>query len=297
MHARPHNAPEKVPGLKPRKFDWSVFDSMPRHLKEICWYSNNPVHISKPNPHSDYAEARAKMREGERKQTLLTYGPDHPQAGLPAGGVPPLSRGACHPVKREGTNQMKTYAFDFTKQCIKAYECKQDARNAGNGTHLASTPEEFLEFRVTAHEITALYNKLVPDAQIKGFHDKATAAKRMLALAEAKAQHVASTLAEPQKEAETMAKAAKKTAKKEATKTKTPRAKKEEGGSRTNKFTGARLVPTLDANPCREGGKVGQAMALIYATKRGISYDDYVASGYPQRYLYKALRKGQIAVQ
>lgn len=276
-----HNAPSRVPGLRDRKFDLAVFDSMPRHLKEICWYAQNPVPISRPNPNSDYAAARRIMAEGERKNTLLTYGPDHPQAGLPAGGVQPLSRGACHPDKREGTDQMKTYAFDFTKQSIKAYESKQEARNAGNGTHLASTAEEFLEFRVTAHEIVALYNRLVPDAPVQKFQDKATAAKRMIALAEAKAQLVAAAPATPagdvQKENDEMAKSAARS-QKQAVKVSKPKKEGATGRGRTSEFAGKRITATVEENPRREGTFGHASMALVLK-KPGIAYEDYIAAG------------------
>lgn len=204
------NRPYRLPGLPRSKRDWGQFDAMPWEWKEVCIYGLTPRQATGWQD-ANLQAVKRDLAERERRSTLLVYGPDHPQAGLPAEGVTPSSRGACNPTKRNhGDQTMKTYAFDFAKQCIKAFESKQDARNAGNGLHLASTPEEFLEFRVTAHEITALYNRLVPEAPVQKFQDKATAAKRMIALAEAKAQLIAPAIpaGDAVKETDEMAKIA-----------------------------------------------------------------------------------------
>lgn len=284
-----------LPSVKKSKFEWEKFDALPPALKELCWNGILPAHCSNPeNSLKNIKYVKAKKEEREAHATLLMYGPDHPQAGLPAGGVMPLSRGACHPAKRHnGETEMKTYAFDFAKQSIKAYLTRQEARNAGNGAHLASTPEEFLEFRTTTSEIVALYNKLVPDAPVSKFSDKATAAKRMIALAEAKAQLVPSTIPVENnslKENDEMAKSAAK-AQKSAVKVSRPKKESSTTRGRTSEFAGKSLTATMDENPRREGTWGHQSYAIILK-KPGISYEAYIqAGGRRQDLAWDLLRK------
>jgi hypothetical protein len=72
-------------GLRSAKFDWALFDSQPRAVKEICWYANASVHYSKyiserDAPATVYQFNSAEMQELARRNTELAYGKDHPQA-------------------------------------------------------------------------------------------------------------------------------------------------------------------------------------------------------------------------
>jgi hypothetical protein len=72
-------------GLRSAKFDWALFDSQPRAVKEICWYATATVHYSKRVAERDAGATAqrfhsADMQELHRKNTEQAYGKDHPQA-------------------------------------------------------------------------------------------------------------------------------------------------------------------------------------------------------------------------
>ena len=72
-------------GLRSAKFDWALFDSQPRAVKELCWYATAAIHYSKRVAERDAGATvqqfySTDMKELQRKNTEQAYGKDHPQA-------------------------------------------------------------------------------------------------------------------------------------------------------------------------------------------------------------------------
>jgi len=169
---------------------------------------------------------------------------------------------------------MKTYAYDLVKNTIKIYPTRKDATSSGNGMIFASDAEELATSRFTNAEMVHLYNHFTPAAPIKKFADRATAAKRLIALAEAhgKAVDVALYADEvaapaPQAKAPKKAKAAAKQAAPEGTKR-----------GRVSEFSGKTIKSKVPENPRREGTQGFESFKIVLANP-GITYEDYLAAG------------------
>ena len=162
---------------------------------------------------------------------------------------------------------MKTYAFGFAGKNegkIFAYPTVRDALNAGNGYVVANSPDDLVKASITMGQMVALYNRLSGSAIAK-FSDRSTGAKRLIALAEAKALQVEIK----RKEKEMTEAAAKVSAPKET-------AKK----GRSSAFVGRILKAKKTDNPRREGTHGHKSMAIIIAAgDKGIKYEDFIAAG------------------
>ena len=167
---------------------------------------------------------------------------------------------------------MKTYAFDFTKNTIKIFPTRKDAASAGNGLMLASNAEELSGARTSNSDMVNLYNHFTPNAQIKKFSDRATAAKRLIALADA---HGKVIQCEPSEEAAPAPASA------AAPKKEKAQAKKTEGEvkrGRVSEFAGKTIHSKVDENPRREGTQGFASFKIVLATP-GLTYEDYLAAG------------------
>ena len=87
---------------------------------------------------------------------------------------------------------MKTFAFSFGKEPkILALPTKREALNFGNGLVLAQHPMDLEQSKISLSDMLGLYNSVAKSAQpIKSFRDRKTAAEKLMALAEAKAETV-----------------------------------------------------------------------------------------------------------
>jgi hypothetical protein len=162
---------------------------------------------------------------------------------------------------------MKAYAFGFTGQNegkIFAYPTVRDAVNAGNGYVVANSPDDLVKANVTMGQMVGLYNQL-SGSSITKFSDRPTGAKRLLALAEAKALKV-----EVKRKEEQMVEA--------AVKEKATDSAGKKG--RSSAFEGRTLKAKTHDNPRREGTHGHKSMAIIIAAgDKGISYEDFIAAG------------------
>ena len=166
---------------------------------------------------------------------------------------------------------MKAYAFGFAGQNegkIFAYPTVRDAINAGNGYVVANTPEDIVKANVTMGQMVDLYNR-VSGSTISKFSDRPTGAKRLIALAEAKALQVEVKRKEQEMTAVAAAKAE-------------PKVKAETSGKkgRSSAFEGRTIRAKVKENPRREGTHGHKSMAIILAAgDKGLSYDDFIAAG------------------
>lgn len=65
--------------LKRSSFSWSTFDSLPRHIKEICWEFG--CHWSGPPCNEARVPALLEQLETKRRASCReTYGAEHPGA-------------------------------------------------------------------------------------------------------------------------------------------------------------------------------------------------------------------------
>ena len=86
---------------------------------------------------------------------------------------------------------MKTYSAVFAGPnfgALKAFASRIQAQKAGNSGNLFADEEDILKSAVTLDQMVAFYNHHHPAQPVKSFRDKATAAKRIVALAQAMAE-------------------------------------------------------------------------------------------------------------
>lgn len=189
---------------------------------------------------------------------------------------------------------MKTYAFDFTKNCIYSHPTLRDAQAHGNGRTLAANEEALIEARVTMDQMVSLYNALTPSAPVKKFETKGHGAKRLIVLAAAKAIEVKfQQEKEPMTATETAAKTAKPKKEKVA---KEPSEKK----GRQSTFAGKKifLADGVTENPRREGTGGFKSMEIIIANAcDGITYEDFIAAGGRRQDLVWDLDKGSVILE
>lgn len=162
---------------------------------------------------------------------------------------------------------MKAYAFGFAGKSegkIFAYPTVREALNAGNGFVVANSPEDIIKANVTMGQMVELYNRFSGSSVTK-FSDRPTGAKRLLALAEAKALQV-----EVKRKEEQM------------TATAAVAAESKDSGKkgRSSAFEGKTIRAKVKENPRREGTHGHKSMAIILAAgDNGISYEDFIAAG------------------
>lgn len=171
---------------------------------------------------------------------------------------------------------MKTYAFDFkghSPNRIAAFSTRKEASCAGNGFVIASSAEELAETlnseaKVTLNQMVELYNSAAA-TKIKEFRDRATAIKRIFALAEASAKL---QTVEQKKEVQMTV----------ATETNTAKAPKVASGrkGRNSAFEGKaiHLAEGVKANPRRENTHGHRSMEIIIGNP-GITYEQFIAAG------------------
>jgi len=154
--------------------------------------------------------------------------------------------------------------------------------------------------RLTLSQMVVFYNHHNSAQPVKKFTDRATAAKRIFTLAQAKAE-----LVQVQKETpvmteakETVAKTVENLKKAKAAAPKKEKAVKAEKEPRKSEYAGVKIFPAegLTENPRREGGFGYKAMAFILANP-GVSYEDFVAAGGRRQDLAWDLAKGNVTIQ
>ena len=165
---------------------------------------------------------------------------------------------------------MKTYVAIFTKQgfgSLTSYSSKSEAGKNGNSGTVFCTEQELAAAQIDSSELVEFYNFHHSDAKIKKFTDRATAVKRIFALAQAKAQAGAKSASEGATEAKVNK------PKKEKSESSGPRGRKSE-------FEGKLILPAKDLteNPRREGTGGHKSMSIILS-KPGISFSDFAAAG------------------
>lgn len=182
---------------------------------------------------------------------------------------------------------MKTYSVDLSKSnfgSIKAYPSRSLALHQGNGTLIFSDEDDLVKSPIPTSVLVSVYNRHNSSNPIKDFRDKTTAAKRIFALAEARAELVEAPRTQPVLEklepvAETL---------KKVKSAKLPREKKvtemsdESSAKRGRKSSnnGLKLYPKegLTENPRREGTHGHKSMQIILDNP-GISYEEFIAQG------------------
>lgn len=167
---------------------------------------------------------------------------------------------------------MRTFAFDFQKT-RQMFDCptKRDAVNMGNGYLIAQEPEDIQKSRIPLEELVQFYNTHNTLSPIKSFRDRLTAAKKLIALAEAKAKKV-----KPQQELNL-----------NTVETATPTSKKvvapneDARKGRTSSFKGKTilLAHAVKSNPRREGTHGHKSMEIVMNAKNGVTYEEYVKLG------------------
>jgi hypothetical protein len=184
---------------------------------------------------------------------------------------------------------MKTYTMDLSAKNLGKMKCwptRKDATSAGNGQLTFSSEEDILGSGLPMPLLVGVFNAANVGADpINRFADRPTAAKRLFALAQAKAimmeegkQPMTNPDVEPEKE--TVAKRTKLSTKAPKKEKKAPREKKEGAAraGRTSALSGMKLYPIAKENPRREGS-LGWLAFEIIRKKPGITYDDYIAAG------------------
>lgn len=174
---------------------------------------------------------------------------------------------------------MKTYTLEFSKNnfgAIKAYASRSLALASGNGPLVASDAEDIIKSSHTISHLVTFYNHHNPSQPVKTFKDKQTAAKRLLCLAEAKAELVVpprtqpTSIAPEEKVTETLAKIKKE------------KPASDDAGKRGRKsnFDGMKLRAKegTTENPRREGTHGYKSMQIILDNP-GISYEDFISQG------------------
>lgn len=175
---------------------------------------------------------------------------------------------------------MKTYTLEFGKNnfgAVKAYASRSLALASGNGQLVASDEDDIVRSSYTITQLVTFYNHHNSAQPVKMFKDKTTAAKRLLCLAEAKAELVVpqrtqpTSIAPEEKVSETIAK---------VKSDKAPKVKAESDGKRGRKsnFNGLKLHSVNVENPRREGTHGHKSMQIIIDNP-GISYEDFIAKG------------------
>ena len=74
------NAITKVPHLRHAKWNWDLFDRLPRHIKEAIWNAPTCIILRKAVSPAMLEVLMENYYNCISEKTLQTYGPDHPGA-------------------------------------------------------------------------------------------------------------------------------------------------------------------------------------------------------------------------
>ena len=189
---------------------------------------------------------------------------------------------------------MKTYGFDFGNHQhdgkIYEFKSRRHAASHGNGLLVATCAEDIVGSSVTAQQMVMLYNRFFDKQPVKRFQDKITAARALIALAQAKALKMIDTESEnPMNDvAEVKAVVPKKAKVVKAAKApkaeKSPKSEAAEGNGRRGRnsmFDGRKFKAKdgLTTNPRRAGTNGFTSFEILLANPEGLQYEDYLAAG------------------
>jgi len=181
---------------------------------------------------------------------------------------------------------MKTYGFDFgnhqNEGKIFEFKSRRHAASYGNGLLVVTSVDDIIGSSVTRQQMVMLYNQFLDKEPIKGFRDKATAAKALMALAQAKA--VSMIEKESENPMSDVAEEVKAVAPKKAKVVKAAKAEAAEGNGRRGRnsmFDGRKFKAKdgLTTNPRRAGTNGFISFEILLANPDGMQYEDYLAAG------------------
>lgn len=181
---------------------------------------------------------------------------------------------------------MKTYGFDFgnhqNEGKIFEFKSRRHAASYGNGLLVVTSVDDIIGSSVTRQQMVMLYNQFLDKEPIKGFRDKATAAKALMALAQAKA--VSMIEKESENPMSDVAEEVKVVAPKKAKVVKAAKAEAAEGNGRRGRnsmFDGRKFKAKdgLTTNPRRAGTNGFISFEILLANPEGLQYEDYLAAG------------------
>tara|TARA_R110000868_G_scaffold98439_5_gene270909 strand:+ start:4083 stop:4634 length:552 start_codon:yes stop_codon:yes gene_type:complete len=182
--------------------------------------------------------------------------------------------------------EMKTFAFSFGKEPkILALPTKREALNFGNGLVLAQHPVDLEQSKISLLEMLGLYNSVAKSAQpIKSFRDRKTAAEKLMALAEAKAETVNCSAKETKVENSASATVEKQTANRKG---------------RSSSFKGKliSISPSLEKNPRREGTNGYKSIEIVINARNGITYEEFIDQGGRRKDLAWDLAHGFVIIE
>jgi len=182
--------------------------------------------------------------------------------------------------------KMKTYGFDFgnhqNEGKIFEFKSRRHAASYGNGLLVVTSVDDIIGSSVTRQQMVMLYNQFLDKEPIKGFRDKATAAKALMALAQAKA--VSMIEKESENPMSDVAEEVKAVAPKKAKVVKAAKAEAAEGNGRRGRnsmFDGRKFKAKdgLTTNPRRAGTNGFISFEILLANPDGMQYEDYLAAG------------------
>ena len=178
---------------------------------------------------------------------------------------------------------MKAFAIDMTGRnfgAIRSFPSKSIATQQGNGSIVFTTEEELANLPMSMSQVVEFYNYHNPSQPVKKFSDKATAAKRLFNLAQAKAQDVVLLREIKPEVKETVRQTMEKVQAEKAQKVAKAPASSDAKRGRKSNFAGKKLYPAegIKENPRREGSHGHKSMEIIMK-HNGITYDDFVAAG------------------
>lgn len=166
---------------------------------------------------------------------------------------------------------MKTFAIEFGGKNfgqIKAYSSRTQALSHGNGATLVSDSDDLMNAQVTAAQMVQLYNQYNPDNKVVKFTDRPTAVKRIMSLAEAKADFVQPEKTQPElKKVEPVSNTIEKL-----------KSEKTEKAARSSSLSGKKLTAATKENPRREGTHGHKSMEIILKNP-GLTYEKFIELG------------------
>lgn len=181
---------------------------------------------------------------------------------------------------------MKTYGFDFGNDKLECkifeFKSRRHAASYGNGLLVVTSADDIVGSSVTRQQMVMLYNQFFDKQPIKGFRDKATAAKALIALAQAKA--VSMIEKESEDPMNDVVEEAKVAAPKKAKAVKAPKAEASEGNGRRGRnsmFDGRtfKVAAGIATNPRREGTNGHKSFEILMKNADGVKYEDFLAAG------------------
>jgi hypothetical protein len=185
--------------------------------------------------------------------------------------------------------KMRTYGFDFGHRDdgkIFEFKSRRHAASHGNGLMVATIAEDLVKSSVTTQQMVTLYNRIFGGSPVKSFPDKITAARALIALAQARSIYVAQTEGtEPMNDvAEVKAEKPKKAKAEKVVKVAKEKVVKAPGNGRKGRnsmFDGRtfKVADGLAENPRRSGSKGFDSFEILMQYPEGITYEAYLAVG------------------